>query len=96
MSIARSAAPARKAFASLARAAAPQRAFSSANANGVTVAASDDGNPTASITVALKAGPRFETTPGVAHVLKNFVFKVNYWPFNFRWKAVALCVGANF
>lgn len=40
------------------------------------IAAVDNGQPTASVTLVVKAGPRFETTPGVAHVLKNFAFKV--------------------
>lgn len=43
------------------------------------IAAVDNGQPTASVTVVVKAGPRYETTPGTAHVLKNFAFKV-HWP----------------
>jgi len=39
------------------------------------VAAVDNGQPTSSVTLVLKAGSRFETTPGAAHVLKNFAFK---------------------
>ncbi len=27
--------------------------------------------------MALKAGPRYETQPGVSHALKNFLFKAN-------------------
>ena len=34
------------------------------------------GQPTASVTVVVKAGPRYESKPGVAHCLKNFAFKV--------------------
>jgi hypothetical protein len=45
-------------------------------ASGVKVAALDDGSPTSAITVAVKAGPRYEPAPGLAHVLKNSVFKV--------------------
>lgn len=41
------------------------------------VAAIDHGQPTTSVTVVVKAGSRYETTPGVAHLLKNFAFKVH-------------------
>ncbi|KAI0056823.1 LuxS/MPP-like metallohydrolase [Artomyces pyxidatus] len=44
-------------------------------ASGVKVAALDNGQPTASVTVLLKAGSRYEQKPGVAHVLSNFAFK---------------------
>lgn len=40
------------------------------------IAAADNGQATASVTVVVKAGSRYETTPGAAHVLKNFAFKV--------------------
>jgi hypothetical protein len=40
------------------------------------IAAVDNGQSTASVTLVVKAGPRYETTPGAAHVLKNFAFKV--------------------
>ena len=45
-------------------------------ANGIAVAAADEGKPTSSISVIARAGSRFEPAPGVAHVLKNSVFKV--------------------
>jgi ubiquinol-cytochrome c reductase core subunit 2 len=48
---------------------------SDAAVGGVKVAAIDAGQPTSSVTVVVKAGSRFETTPGVAHCLKNFAFK---------------------
>jgi ubiquinol-cytochrome c reductase core subunit 2 len=50
--------------------------ISDAAVGGVKVAAIDAGQPTSSVTVVVKAGSRFETTPGVAHCLKNFAFKV--------------------
>ncbi|WVR06906.1 hypothetical protein IAU60_003942 [Kwoniella sp. DSM 27419] len=56
-----------------------QRAASTkaASAGGVSVIGFENKGPaaTSSLTVAIKAGSRFETTPGVAHVLKNFAFK---------------------
>jgi ubiquinol-cytochrome c reductase core subunit 2 len=48
---------------------------SDAAVGGVKVAAIDAGQPTSSVTVVVKAGSRYETTPGVAHCLKNFAFK---------------------
>ena len=32
---------------------------------------------TSTVTVAIKAGSRYESAPGVAHVLKNYLFKSN-------------------
>ena len=38
------------------------------------------------MTVVVKAGSRYETTPGVAHALKNFAFKVrSSGPVERRW-----------
>ncbi|TDL27086.1 LuxS/MPP-like metallohydrolase [Rickenella mellea] len=52
------------------------RKFATAvDAAGVKVAAIDHGQPTSSVTVLLKAGSRYDTKHGVAHVLKNFAFK---------------------
>lgn len=45
-------------------------------AGGVKVATLDNGQPTSTVTVLLKAGSRYEQKPGVAHVLSNFAFKV--------------------
>ncbi|WWC89164.1 uncharacterized protein L201_004082 [Kwoniella dendrophila CBS 6074] len=47
------------------------------SAGGVSVIGFENKGPaaTSSLTVAVKAGSRFENTPGVAHVLKNFAFK---------------------
>lgn len=46
--------------------------------NGVKVAAVEKASsaPTASLTVLVKAGSRFESKEGVANALKNFAFKV--------------------
>lgn len=44
---------------------------------GLKVAAVDPSQPTAAVTVVVKAGSRYETKPGVAHALKNFAFKVS-------------------
>ena len=46
------------------------------SASGFKVAAVDNGQPSSSVTVLLKAGSRHEPKPGVAHVLSNFAFKV--------------------
>lgn len=76
MSLARVAAPSRStlARASLAQAAS-RRSFTTQKAGAIPVAAADDGAPTSSVTVAVRAGPRYESTPGVANALKNFLFK---------------------
>ncbi|PWZ00807.1 LuxS/MPP-like metallohydrolase [Testicularia cyperi] len=76
MSFARSAAPVRSALRS-AVAPSAKRSFTTANAAGVTTAANDDGALTSTVTVAIKAGSRYENVPGVAHVLKNYLFKSN-------------------
>ncbi|GAA5821379.1 hypothetical protein JCM11251_004595 [Rhodosporidiobolus azoricus] len=49
--------------------------FAVQEVNGIKVAAADQGLPTSSISVVVKAGSRFEPAPGVAHVLKNSLFK---------------------
>lgn len=55
-----------------------RRTFATAvDASGVSVAAVDHGQPTAAVTVLVKAGSRYETQQGVAHLLKNFAFKVS-------------------
>lgn len=79
MSLARSAAPVRSALRTVAvpAQAAARRSFTTSNAGGITTAAADDGGLTSTVTVAVKAGSRYETAPGVAHVLKNFLFKSN-------------------
>ncbi|PPQ85756.1 hypothetical protein CVT25_003074 [Psilocybe cyanescens] len=45
------------------------------DSTGVKVAAVDYNQPTASVTVLVKAGSRFEPKEGVANALKNFAFK---------------------
>ncbi|KAJ7043506.1 Metalloenzyme, LuxS/M16 peptidase-like protein [Mycena alexandri] len=42
---------------------------------GLKVAAIDTNQPTVAITILAKAGPRYQSKPGVAHALKNFAFK---------------------
>ena len=64
-------------------------------APGFKVAAVDNGQPTSSVTVLLKAGSRYESKPGVAHTLSNFAFKVRpsfttdhsmfFWWYPERW-----------
>ncbi|CAO1628409.1 unnamed protein product [Sympodiomycopsis kandeliae] len=76
MSLARSIAGSRPVVSSF-RAASISRSFTTAKAADIPVASSDDGAPTSSVTVALRAGPRFETSPGVASALKHFAFKSN-------------------
>jgi hypothetical protein len=44
---------------------------------GFKVAAVDNGQPSSSVTVLLKAGSRYQSKPGVAHALSNFAFKVS-------------------
>lgn len=55
------------------------RAFSTQHVGGVEIIGVETGTQPAvsRITLVAKAGSRHETTPGVAHVLKNFAFKVS-------------------
>lgn len=56
--------------------AALKRSFATTvDAAGVSVAAVDHGQPTTAVTVLVKAGSRYETQQGIAHLLKNFAFK---------------------
>lgn len=58
-----------------------KRAYATvADASGVKVAGVESAAPaaTSSVTVVVKAGSRFETKPGAAHVLKSFAFKVRH------------------
>ena len=75
MSFARSAAPVRSDLRSAVNQ--QSRTFTTTNASGITTAAADDGALTSTVTVAIKAGSRYESAPGVAHVLKNYLFKSN-------------------
>jgi ubiquinol-cytochrome c reductase core subunit 2 len=45
--------------------------------SGYKLAASNFGQATASLSLVLKAGTRYETKPGVASVLKGYAFKVS-------------------
>lgn len=55
--------------------------YTTAQAGGFQIAATEEeAGPTSAITVALKAGPRFESQPGAAHCLKNYVFRVSPLP----------------
>ncbi|BGP54221.1 hypothetical protein JCM8202_001354 [Rhodotorula sphaerocarpa] len=53
----------------------PSAQFAVADANGIKVAAHDEGAHTSSISLVVKAGSRYEPAPGVAHVLSNSLFK---------------------
>lgn len=74
-------------------------------ASGVKVAGYERGAPagTVNLTVVVKAGSRYETRPGVAHVLKNFAFKVGSIlhcvvgdePVESRWSDDAQLTGAS-
>jgi len=55
----------------------PRRCFATVvDASGIRVAAVDHGQPSTTVTVVVKAGSRHESKPGVAHLLKNYAFKV--------------------
>lgn len=54
---------------------AQRRAFSTHDAAGVKVLARDDLRPTSEVAVIVKAGSRYNTTPGLAHILEKFAFK---------------------
>lgn len=70
----------------------PASLFSVADAAGVKVASSDEGATTGAISVVVKAGSRYESAPGLAHVLKHQVFKVSDQPYSVE-SPSALCVG---
>ncbi|GAA5974204.1 hypothetical protein JCM11641_003324 [Rhodosporidiobolus odoratus] len=55
----------------------PSSVFAVQDVNGIKVASADEGHPTSSISVVVNAGSRYEPAPGVAHVLKNSLFKAN-------------------
>lgn len=52
-----------------------RRALSTSEAAGVKVSSIDDGRAVSEVTLLVSAGSRYETTPGVAHVLKSFAFR---------------------
>lgn len=52
--------------------------FNVRDAAGIKVASRDDGRPTTSLSVVVKAGARYEPAPGVAHLLEKFAYQVRY------------------
>ena len=48
--------------------------------SGIKVASRDDGRPTTSLSVVIKAGSRYESAPGVAHLLEKFAYQVSVVP----------------
>lgn len=52
-----------------------RRAFSSQEVAGVKVFSRDEGRTTSEVSVIIKAGSRYNTTPGLAHILEKFAFK---------------------
>lgn len=52
-----------------------RRAFSTQEAAGIKVVSRDDLSPISEVSVVINAGSRFNTTPGVSHVLKNFAYR---------------------
>lgn len=50
--------------------------YTVADAGGVKTASRDDGGPTTSLAVVVRGGSRYQTTPGAAHGLAQFAFKV--------------------
>ncbi|VVT47067.1 uncharacterized protein SAPINGB_P001527 [Magnusiomyces paraingens] len=61
--------------AAVARSAAARRAFSTSEVSGVSVAVREDLRPVSKVSVVVKAGSRYGSTPGVAHLLEKFAFK---------------------
>jgi len=54
----------------------PSTPFQVSDFNGIKVAARDDGGPTTGLSVVLRAGSRYASTPGLAHLLDKFAWKV--------------------
>lgn len=54
--------------------------YTVSEASGVKVATKDDGGPTTTLALVVKAGSRYESEPGLAHALSNFAFKVGGIP----------------
>lgn len=52
-----------------------RRTFSTSEVSGISVSARDDLRPVSKVSVVVKAGSRYNTTPGVAHILEKFAFK---------------------
>lgn len=56
---------------------APAFGFTVKEAAGIKVASRDDGSPTTSLSVVIKAGSRYEPAPGVSHLLEKFAYQVS-------------------
>lgn len=52
-----------------------RRTFSTQEVAGVKVIARDDGRATSQVSVVIKAGSRYNNTPGISHILEKFAFK---------------------
>lgn len=52
-----------------------RRAFSTQEVAGVKVVARDDSRLTSEVSVIIKAGSRYNSTPGIAHILEKFAFR---------------------
>ncbi|BFZ61027.1 Vacuolar protein sorting-associated protein 11 [Saitoella coloradoensis] len=53
----------------------PSFSYEVADVNGLKVATRDDGLPTTALSVVIRGGSRYQSTPGVAHALEKFGFK---------------------
>lgn len=51
------------------------RRYLSTESSGVKVFSNDDGRPVTQLSLVLKGGSRYDTTPGVSHLLEKFAFK---------------------
>ncbi|KAF8468343.1 Metalloenzyme, LuxS/M16 peptidase-like protein [Kalaharituber pfeilii] len=49
--------------------------FEASEAQGVKIASRDDGAPTTSLALVIRAGSRYESAPGLAHALQHFTWK---------------------
>jgi hypothetical protein len=54
----------------------PASPFTVSDVSGIRVVARDDGGATTGLSIVLKAGSRYATTPGLAHLLDKFAWKV--------------------
>lgn len=54
---------------------AARRAFSTSEVSGVSVSVREDLRPVSKVSVVVNAGSRYNSTPGVSHVLEKFAFK---------------------
>lgn len=52
-----------------------RRAFTTAEVSGIPVSIREDLRPVSKVSVVVKAGSRYNTVPGVAHILEEFAFK---------------------